>query len=408
MTDQAGAPPDDTIRRALVEVGAGAGDLASVTRPLLHALRSVTGLESTYLTSIDWDRQLQQIVIAENHGSIAVEEGLEVPWSDALCRRAMESGQHVTDDVPGTWGDSEAARELGIQTYVSAPVVLADGEVFGTLCGASSGRVPVDAETESLLTVFSRIIADTVSRNQQLVEAKERASEADRLLRARSQFVAAAQHRLKTPLTVILGWSSLLVEDDGSMDEEDRLTALRAIARAAHHATAEVRSMLSESEATALALDVSVGPVDVGEVARRCVKDLATLSSSHRLEVEVDEDAPYAHSDVQVVRIVLEHLIENAVKYSPDGGDVRVEVGYSDAGRVRIAVCDGGIGLPTGIDIFAPFTRGVDREVIAGSGLGLHVVQSLVHAVSGEVTARRNTDGPGSTMTVLLPRATAG
>lgn len=407
MKDQAGAPTDEAIRRALVQVGAGDGDLASVTRPLLDALRSVTGLESAYLTAVDWDRQVQRIEIAENAGTLAIEEGLEVPWSDTLCRRALESGQHVTEDVPGTWGDSGAARDLGIQTYVSVPVVLPDGAVFGTICGASSSRVHVDAETESLLAVFGRIIADAVVRGQQLDEANERVGEADRLLRARSEFVAAAQHRLKTPLTVILGWASLLVEDDGTMEEEDRQTALQAIARAASHATAEVRSMLSESEAAALALDVSVGPVDVGEIARRCAKDLGALSAAHRLEVVVDPEAPHAHSDPEVVRIVLEHLIENAVKYSPDGGDVRIDVGRSDAGRVRIAVCDAGIGLPSGVDIFAPFTRGVDRDVIPGSGLGLHVVQSLVHAVSGEVTARRNTHGPGSTLTVLLPRAAA-
>lgn len=407
MTEEPRTPVDDAVRRALVEVGAGAGDLASVTRPLLDALRRTTGLESTYLTSIDWDRQVQRIEMSDNGGSIDVQEGLEVPWEDTLCRRAMESERYVTDDVPGTWGDSVTARDLGILTYLSVPVVLADGEVYGTICGISSRPVSVDQPTESLLSVFSRIIADTVSRERRLTAASERVSESDRLLRARSQFVAAAQHRLKTPLTVILGWSSLLLEDEGSMGEEERATALRAIVRAAANANNEVRSMLSESEAAALALDVSIGPIDVMAIAKRCADDFAPLYPDHHIEVEAEAGTPDAHSDTEAIRIVLEHLIENAVKYSPDGGTVRIEIGLSDGGRVRVAVCDEGIGLPLGVDIFAPFSRGVDRNVIPGSGLGLHVVQSLVHAVGGEVTARRNTDRAGSTVTVLLPPASS-
>jgi signal transduction histidine kinase len=394
----------DAVREALVRVGAGAGDLESVARPLLDALQVLTGLESTYLTSIDWDDQLQRIVLSRNTGELAIEAGLEVPWEDTLCRRAMESGTSATDDVPTLWGDSGAARDLGIQTYVSVPVILADGQVYGTLCGASSEPVPVDEPTRALLAVFSRIIADTVARERQLAVASARAVETDRLLRARSQFVAAAQHRLKTPLTVIRGWTTLLLDGDHEMDEEERRSALQSIARAAVNAIADVGSMLTESESDALARDLSIGPVDVVQLATGCCSDLAALSERHDLVVDADPQVPPAYTDPEAVRVILEHLMENAVKYSPDGGRVVVRLGVSDAGRVRIDVCDEGVGLPAGVDVFAPFTRGPDRTT-EGSGLGLHIVQSLVHAVGGEVTARRNQPAPGSTMTVLLPAA---
>lgn len=402
---EATRPVDDTVRRALVEVGTSAGDVRSVTRPLLDALQAMTELESTYLTSIHWDRQLQRIEVADNRGELRIDEGLEVPWEDTLCRRAMESHRYVTDDVAAKWPESQTAAELGIQTYVSVPVVLPDGEIYGTLCGASSRRVSVDDQTRAVLDVFARIVADTVARARQLEAASDRASESERLLRRRSEFVAAAQHRLKTPLTVIQGWVSLLLDPQSDMADDERRGALEAIARAAASATADVGSMLSESETEHLGRDLAIAAVDVAAVARRCCDDLSALSSRHQLSVELEHDAvPPAHTDPEALRIVLDHLIENAVKYSPGGGSVRVCVGLSDAGRVRISIRDEGIGLPTGVDIFAPFTRGQDRS-IPGSGLGLHIVQSLVHALSGEVTARRNPDGPGSTMTVLLPPA---
>lgn len=406
MSEAARAQVRDAVRQALVEVGKGPVDLASVTRPLLDALRAMTGLESAYLTAIDWDAQLQRIVLSENGGSLLVDEGLEVPWADTLCRRAMESGTYVTSEADRLWGDSVAAAELGIKTYVSVPVVLADGEVYGTLCGASTHPVPVDEQTQALLAVFSRIVADTVSRERQLVETSQRASESERLLRARAQFVAAAQHRLKTPLTVIQGWSTLLLDGVDDMDPRERRAALEAISRAAANATEDVAAMLSESETETVARDVSIGPVDMVELAQRCCDDLAAISAEHDIVVEAEGDVPPAFSDRKATRIVLEHLIENAVKYSPGGGTVRISVGLSDAGRVSTSVRDEGVGLPNDVDIFAPFTRGGDRST-PGSGLGLHIVQSLVHAVGGEVTAHRNHDGPGSTLTVLLPTATS-
>lgn len=403
MTEQAAGPrAQNAVRRALVQVGSGAGDVASVTRPLLGALQDLTSLESTYLTVIDWDQQVQRILVAQNTGRLDIAEGLEIPWEDTLCRRAMEDDRYATSDVQATWGDSEAARELGIRTYVSVPVVLPDGDIYGTICGASGRSMDVDESIQSLLAVFGRIVADTVARERQLSVESKRASESDRLLRARSEFIASAQHRLKTPLTVIRGWAAMLTDDEHSMDEQARRAALHAINRAASNAIAEVNAMLSESETAALARDLTFRSVDVVETATRCAEDLASLSTRHRVTVDAEDAVPPASSDPEALRVVLEHLIENAVKYSPDGGLVHVAVGRTDAGRIRVSVCDEGVGLPSGIDIFAPFTRGADRDV-PGSGLGLHVVQSLVHAVGGEVTARRNTETRGSTVSVILP-----
>ncbi|MOA24362.1 putative diguanylate cyclase YeaP [compost metagenome] len=69
-----------------------------------------------------------------------IPEGLSVPWEDTLCRRALEESQTFSNDVDLRWGDSDAARALQIQTYLSTPVRLTDGALYGTLCAASSER----------------------------------------------------------------------------------------------------------------------------------------------------------------------------------------------------------------------------------------------------------------------------
>lgn len=139
-------------------------DLERLTRPMLEFLESVTGLESTYLTTIDEAAGIQRILYSRNSSDMQIPEGLEVPWGDTLCKRAMEEGRPYTDNVSTCWGDSEAARALGLRTYMSQPVRHADGSIFGTLCAASGQSVPLQTGTLDTLARFAKLIAQQVER----------------------------------------------------------------------------------------------------------------------------------------------------------------------------------------------------------------------------------------------------
>ncbi|HEY1128683.1 MAG TPA: sensor domain-containing diguanylate cyclase [Roseateles sp.] len=149
--------------------------LEDLTRPLLEMLEAVTGLESTYLTTIDLDNGLQHVMYVRNSRELQIPEGLTVPWGDTLCKRALDEGRPYTDCVASLWGDSDAARQLGIQTYVSTPVRTDDGALYGTLCAASSARRPLTAEAEHVLRLFARLIEQHVER-ERLVEKLQRAN----------------------------------------------------------------------------------------------------------------------------------------------------------------------------------------------------------------------------------------
>jgi len=148
-----------------------------LTRPLLEMLESVTGLESTYLTVIDLDQGVQRILYARNTRQLQIPEGLSVPWADTLCKRALDAKQPFTDDVGGCWGDSDAARALGIQTYLSTPVRMENGALYGTLCAASAERHSLNPQAQRLLGLFATLIGQHVEREllvQRLVHANER------------------------------------------------------------------------------------------------------------------------------------------------------------------------------------------------------------------------------------------
>lgn len=147
-----------------------ARSLEELTRPLLEMLEKVTHLESTYLTTIDFQQALQHVLYARNSRKLEIPEGLSVPWEDTLCHRALREDRMATSDVRTRWADSEAASALGIQTYVSTPVRLSDGAIYGTLCAASAEEAQLPPETESVLQLFASIIAQQVEREQLLKE----------------------------------------------------------------------------------------------------------------------------------------------------------------------------------------------------------------------------------------------
>lgn len=178
----------DTLKD-LAESVSQARNLEELTRPMLELLENITHLESTYLTTIDEAAGVQKILYARNSGALQIPEGLSVPWSDTLCKRALQEKSFLTKDVPAVWGDSEAAAALGLQTYLSNAVYTDDGELYGTLCGASARAVDVNPDVSRVLDLFSRLISQQASREKVAREATERAVAAEARA-SEMQFVA--------------------------------------------------------------------------------------------------------------------------------------------------------------------------------------------------------------------------
>ncbi|PTQ70043.1 GGDEF domain-containing protein [Pseudomonas sp. GV071] len=165
----------DHLLSFLSETVPKARTVEQLTRPLLTLLNRVTGMESTYLTTIDLEHGVQRIEFARNVGSITIPEGLVVPWEDTLCKRALEENRMYSDNVAECWGDSEAAKALGIRTYVSAPIRAQDGRVLGTVCAASAEQVARSPEVEPLLLLLSSLLGYSLER-ENLVERLQEAN----------------------------------------------------------------------------------------------------------------------------------------------------------------------------------------------------------------------------------------
>ena len=354
---------------------------------MLELVQRITGLESTYLTEVHWEEDVQEILFSRNTGEMEIPEGLEVPWEDTVCRRALESGVANTCDVPDVFGDSQAAKDLGIQTYVSVPVRTKDQKIFGTLCGASDDRIPVNDASMEVLNLFAVLIADQVDREKAAADDRARAEQAEERLRSRARFLAEASHMLKTPLTVIKGWSSLLANESRKMQPDQIQQGLKLIETRADELSSQIDDLLDEARTEVLASEIDLKPVDIRPVLERAAAAFGSRQT-HPMHVSAPAESLVAMADERCLDQILGHLLENAIKYSPEGGTIELRGGESQD-CVVLEVKDHGVGLPDGVDPFVAFQRG-DEDGSRGIGLGLHIVKNLANAMGATVAGKRD------------------
>ena len=163
----------DIILARVSETLATEQSLEGLVRQLLEMLEIVTDMESTYLTKVDIEARLQHILYARNSKQMTIPEGLSVPWDETLCKRALDSDTVFSNDVPERWPECEAAKALGITTYMSIPVHLADGSFYGTLCATSTARKPLSERGEQVLKLFAGLIAQSIQKESLVAQLRE-------------------------------------------------------------------------------------------------------------------------------------------------------------------------------------------------------------------------------------------
>lgn len=229
--------------------------------------------------------------------------------------------------------------------------------------------------------------------------------------RMRQDFVANASHELKTPLAVIKSSVDTLAEGAAD-DPEARATFLDQISRESDRLADLIKDMLTLSRIESGALGLEPRAVALGRAITDCVErhhpraDAKTLTMVEKPPTDVPADVP-AWADPDALRQILDNLVDNAIKYTPNGGRITVRWGAT-ADAVSFEVEDTGIGIPAADvnRVFERFYR-VDkaRDRAQGStGLGLSIVKHLVQAMRGQVRVNSRR-GKGTTFRVTLPRA---
>jgi PAS domain S-box-containing protein len=232
----------------------------------------------------------------------------------------------------------------------------------------------------------------------------------DRLVeQMKSDFVSTVSHELRTPLTSIYGFAETLLRQDVLFGDDERKTFLGYIASESQRLTAIVDALLNVARLDTGDLKINITQTDVRDVVGEVVQSAQDgATARHEFIVDLPPEPLAANADRDKLRQVCSILLDNALKYSRDGGKVTVGVELKHD-TVEVTVADEGIGIPQADQdqIFRKFYRGADAETrvgASGTGLGLFIARGLVTAMGGRIWVESR-EGEGSTFAFELPAA---
>jgi two-component system phosphate regulon sensor histidine kinase PhoR len=351
------------------------------------------------------DRQVDaQRAALERHARVLehVDDGVFLVDDEGVIRHWNPAAEAITGLAGGAVLGRRADETLAGWDAFSAAVPVA--EMPGPRSHEAK-TLPLEIEGRELWLSISGVKSD-----DGVVYAFRNLTEERALDELKSEFVATISHELRTPLAAIYGAAQTLRRSDVQLEDVHKTNLLEVIGDESERLTRIAEDILLASNLDSGRLQLERQDVDVEALGRGVVDDMRSFWAGRediRLELVADGPLPPVAADADRLRQVLVNLIDNAVKYSPEGGRIELRVLARDNG-LRMTVTDEGLGIPHGDQqrIFGKFYR-VDPNLtrgVRGTGLGLYICRELVRRMNGRITVESK-EGRGSTFIVDLPLA---
>jgi signal transduction histidine kinase len=277
--------------------------------------------------------------------------------------------------------------------------------------------------SQFMIDIFASIIIGTLSAGRRRAENEREALlesekkvrlEAEHANSVKDEFLAVVSHELRTPLTTIKTLTHYLRHNQPT--EEEREEYLGDIASECERQIDLVHNLLDLSRIRVAGVDINLQKTDIGKVLRDCVKieRIEAAAHQHKIKIEIEKGLPYALSDASALRRSVCTMLENSIKYSPDGSLILVSAARVSDSSIAVKIKDNGRGIhPQDMPhIFESFFRGhllragggytfSDDQEVKGIGLGLHLAKFLVEGMKGEISVESEV-GKGSAFTITL------
>jgi len=388
---------------------------------LAHLIETLEAAEAGVIML--YDPAKEHLVIKAAHGyDLSILEQLQLAPGEATCGKTFQTGETQLYPTPESVveGRRNLTREnrklvraatVGVKQVQSAVCVpLSAGETKVGVLMLENQQQPSGFVYEDL--PFLNAVADLIAlsiENARLKEELQITRSLEEANRLKAELISTLAHEMRTPLTSIKGYSTALLMEEVSFSSETQQEFLQIIDEECTVLQDLIHDLLESSIIDAGLLKLEPQPVMLPRLAQSVVDDMARRTQKHSFVVDFQKGAdgfPIVDADPRRIEQVLRNLLDNAVKYSPEGGLVVVR-GEVHEDEVIISVADQGVGIaPEHLNrLFEKFFRvesGLGRHVV-GSGLGLPIARTIVESHGGRIWAESQM-GEGSTLyfTLLL------
>ena len=404
-------------------------ETAAILRALERGAAAALGVTTASIGV--WNEDRQRLVFIDLGDGV-----VEVPSGEMLAGRAFAQQRAIfsanaTRDDPTHAVIYQAAKARAILT---APITAGE-QRLGVLV-AYAAQPPLFAEDDlALVQLLSRqaaVILDYIRlyeasklraqeietlyeatqqaarEREQLAQEQTARAEAEAAVRARDEFLFVAAHELRTPITSLRGFVQVLlrqIDRRGEVDASRLSEALRTIEQQSSKMVSLIAQLLDVSRLSTGKLLLELRVVDVTELVRSVVGSAQARTSQHALLLHTAGSCLASIDPLRFEQVVV-NLIDNAIRYSPDGGEIQVHVGPTAGDQTQVTVRDHGIGIPAEKreHIFDRFYQAHAGANYGGMGLGLYITREIVDLHGGNIAASYPGDG-GVAFTVTLPAA---
>ena len=337
--------------------------------------------------------------------------GLEISQIDrapGLCASAiLQDEPWIINDAPHdprALANPLVAGDFGLKFYAGVPLALAGGHNMGTLCILDFEPRDLSAEETSSLQDLADMVTSELELRLASREEHDAATERERV---KDAFVGMLSHEIRTPVTTIYAAARVLASSDAVQSDDRARDLFPDIVSESERLLRLIEDLLVLTKVEQGVLASESEPVLLQRVVERAVARARRRNGTRTVEISMPADLPPVAGDEVFVEQVVNNLLSNALKYSPDDAVVSVD-GFVSDDLVEVRVGDRGIGLAVEDRerVFDLLTRTREAETYAaGAGIGLYVCRRLMQAMGGDIRATAQARGNGAVFSFRLPIA---
>ncbi len=401
---------------ALNTVAARLGRSLELQEVLDGATEAVTHMLSIEASGISLvDEKNAELVLRAQRGLRFSHLGMRVPLGKGLSGEVVRTGKVlVTGDVSRDprLAVSDFAREQ-VQAMVLVPMH-SRGKVVGVLSAMSHTRHRFVQREITLLLAIANQVGAAVENAQLYEEVREHALDLEEayarlqeLDKMKDEMIQNVSHEMRTPLTFVKGYVQLFLDGQLGPVTDIQRNSLEVVARKTDHLTRLVSDIVTLQIVSAETLNRQ--PIDLAQLAREALEDCRAEATEAdiTLQADIPEGLPLVLADGPRISQVFDNLLANAIKFSLDGGTIRMRV-REEGNFLRTEISDSGIGIPADqlTRIFDRFYQvdGSAQRRFGGAGLGLAIVKLIIESHGGKVAVKSQLR-KGSTFSFTLPKA---